>query len=440
MLFIGELLSGVSFMNAEKKTGARLFLVFCLLLLAVQNLHADTIRPAFEQAEKLFSEERYPPALKYYEQAIAQDPGFILAYQGLVKTYQALGDIQGALVYMETLFMENPDSAEVFYGLGYAQFAAKAYHRAKTSFEKAIELNPGLAAAYNNIAAIYHFVDQDFDNARRYYEKAIDISRQQEDRRVLEIAEKNLSNLPRRETIEPVTEVLSLDAFVNRFIALVEENNEQGIKALVAGQKAHCEKAFDWFIRQALVAYHAGNMETESTMTLLAALAEKYYTAAFEDTRLLSRLAHYRSLDGQEKQLTANAEVLVQNALQKQGENSLPEALGLLKQALHIFEQTGSSRKQAQTYLLVGNIHRQAEDLSSAHGSYQNALTLFIQQGDEPSQARTLYLLGTTCYRLGNSDEAVEFLNRAGRLYSRLGDETTLQQIKRDIETIEKNR
>ncbi len=412
------------------------FVLFCLLMLFPKNIFAGNTLSTFNRAEKLFSEKKYIPALKLYEKVASNEPCFILAYQGIVKTYQALGDIQGALVYMETLFMENPNSAGVFYGLGYAQYCAKQYSQAKTSFQKAIELDPELPAAHNNVAAIYHFIEQDFDNARFHYEKAIELSRKKGDQRVLQIAQKNLANLPGKEKIEPITEALTLDTFVNMFIGLVEKKDEQTVKALVSGQKDNCEKAFDWFISQALFSYASGNTERENTMVLLASLIEQYYRSVFKSPVLADNLAQYRKLQGEEKASAAEAETLLLDGIQKQQQDMHMDAVDILKKALILFENIGDGQKEGQTLLLIGKSQRSSENYSAARSIYKRALTLFMRMEDEPSQALTLYLLGTTSYRLGSREEAIEFFKRSRAIYKALGDEMALQQLEKDLKKI----
>ncbi len=141
------------------------------------NLYAEEdLNASFLKAESLFNNKKFSEALSLYEDIISKDPSFIRGYRGIIECYVALGDSQGAVVFIESLFLENPESAEVCYSLGYALYYTKKYNDAKIYFDKAIRLNPDLAAAWNNLAAIYHFISHEYENARAYYEKAIEIS------------------------------------------------------------------------------------------------------------------------------------------------------------------------------------------------------------------------------------------------------------------------
>ena len=110
----------------------------------------------FQRAEALLNEKKYSEAASLFEQVIMMDLSFVQSYKRLIECYNKLGDPQGAVVFMESIFLENPETAEVCYGLGYSLYNTKKYETAKNYFEKAIELKPDFASAWNNCAAIYH--------------------------------------------------------------------------------------------------------------------------------------------------------------------------------------------------------------------------------------------------------------------------------------------
>ena len=59
-----------------------------------------------QKAAVLFDNKKYPEALALYEQAVERTPSNIEGYRGLVRCYHALGDPQGAVIFMESLYLQ----------------------------------------------------------------------------------------------------------------------------------------------------------------------------------------------------------------------------------------------------------------------------------------------------------------------------------------------
>lgn len=95
--------------------------------------------------------EGYETSIRYFEQAIAEDPDYGLAYAGLADTYNLMA-LQG---WIDT--KTGRDSAEVL------------------AF-KALELDPSLAEAHNVLASIYTYVDMNWDEAEKEYLRAIKLN------------------------------------------------------------------------------------------------------------------------------------------------------------------------------------------------------------------------------------------------------------------------
>jgi tetratricopeptide (TPR) repeat protein len=113
---------------------------------------------------------------------------------------------KGAPPLSSPSIVEAPDNAGVNYGMGYVLYQQKEYQTAAGYFKRAIQLDPDMAEAWNNRAAIFHFVERDYQKARQYYEKAIVLGKRTHNQRVVDIAKKNLAHLPKEEKITPVTE------------------------------------------------------------------------------------------------------------------------------------------------------------------------------------------------------------------------------------------
>jgi eukaryotic-like serine/threonine-protein kinase len=96
------------------------------------------------------TEEPLRKSLGLFQQAIAKDPGFAMAYAGLADTYILLEDHD----YME---------------------AKEAYPAAKTFALKALEIDDGIAEAHNSLASIKQ-EEWDFPGAEREYKRAIELN------------------------------------------------------------------------------------------------------------------------------------------------------------------------------------------------------------------------------------------------------------------------
>ena len=169
-------------------------------------------------------------------------------------------------------------------------------------FDKAIQLDPNLAEAWNNRAAIYQFIEKNYDIARQYYNTAISLSKQANNRRVLNIARKNLSSLPPTEEIlVPVTDTLTIEEYLNRFITAVDVNNEKQLRELVFGQKENSEKAMEWLIDQAMLANTQGTAEDEKAAVLLGKLLARLYQDGHKSDLLNLKLQKYQELSEENK-------------------------------------------------------------------------------------------------------------------------------------------
>jgi len=398
---------------------------------------ADDPEVLFQKAESLLQQEEYSEALQVFEKLVSTNLSYTQAYRGLVECYNALGDPQGAAIYMESLLLENPTSAEVSYGLGCAFYSMKRFGEANTYFENAIKLNPELAEAWNNSGAIYHFVFRDYEKARRYYEKAIILSERSENERVLEVAKKNLSNLPLpKPKLEPVTEHLTLEEFITRFLACVEENDEERMRELVLGQKENSEQAVEWFLTQAMESVAHGTAEDEKTMLQLAKLLEKECRETHENVSLKQRIALYQSLTDEEKKAIVRGEKLIAEGLRFEEQGLFEKAQLSYNEARLSFEQSHDESRLGLAFLYEGDAYRKMKTYSQARKAYGNALTCFAKTGPEKQKALTLSSLGITYYHLGEYSNAFDSLKQAAQIYKTLEDKESEEKVSKNIELI----
>jgi TolB-like protein/Flp pilus assembly protein TadD len=90
-------------------------------------------------------------AIEYFNQALAKDPGYALAYAGLADSYGLLP----------------------FYG---ASSPADSHPQAKAAAKKALQLDETLAEAHNSLANVLDMYDFNFEQGRKEFERAIQLN------------------------------------------------------------------------------------------------------------------------------------------------------------------------------------------------------------------------------------------------------------------------
>ncbi len=97
------------------------------------------------------TEDSLKKSIEYFQQAITQDPGYVLAYCGLADAYALLG-FRGNLA------------------------ASEAFARAKAAALKAIELGDNFAEPHTSLAFIAETHDWDWSAAEREYKRALELN------------------------------------------------------------------------------------------------------------------------------------------------------------------------------------------------------------------------------------------------------------------------
>jgi len=394
---------------------------------------------SLQQAEAALASKKYADALRLYEQAVSHNAACVPAYRGLVCCYDALGNARGAVIYMETLYLEKPESAEICYGLGYALYVSKNYADATRYFEKAVALQPELAEAWNNCAAIYHYVKRDYAKARQYYERAITLSSRAGNQRVHNIARENMLHLPDPQELAQAQTQLTLEEFINQCIAQAEARADHALRLLICNHKENTEQAAAWFLAQALQASAHGKSSEEQTALQLAGILEQHYRSCFDSFALRGSLEAYAGLDASSKALLFKGESLLQAGLQQQN-NASGAARAHFIAALACFENIKDRTRAGQALLYLGDLERSQKAYAQASEAYCKALTCFIEVRDEPHKADALALLGASSYEQGQIDEALDFLRRASKIYHLVHDHAAAQKVLGHISTIEAGR
>ena len=136
------------------------------LTLASQQTHLANQRRVNLEAHELYLKGRYfwnkrdPQNLnlsvQYFQQAIARDPGYALAYAGLADAYGLLGEFAQAKAAAEKALELDSELAEAHASLGLIDpFLDWNWKDSKAHFEKAIARNPNYATAHHWYGEVY---------------------------------------------------------------------------------------------------------------------------------------------------------------------------------------------------------------------------------------------------------------------------------------------
>ena len=124
---------------------------------STQNLAALELYFLGRQSMAGRNSEALREAIEYFQQAIALDDGFALAYIGLADSYQLQEDAGGlprdemfakALPAIDKAFELDSELGPAYNSLGGLKFTEGNYAEAEEMFKKSIELNPNYATTY----------------------------------------------------------------------------------------------------------------------------------------------------------------------------------------------------------------------------------------------------------------------------------------------------
>src|SRR5438874_1917115 len=122
-------------------------------MMASQPTSDTTAYELYHKGRSLWAKrsgDNIPKAIPFYEQAIARDPNYALAYAGLADAYVLLPSYTSAS-------------------------QRDAYPKAKAAALKALELDPDLAEAHTAMGKIHNFVDIDNQASIHEFERAIEL-------------------------------------------------------------------------------------------------------------------------------------------------------------------------------------------------------------------------------------------------------------------------
>ena len=123
---------------------------------AMQGDSGDA-RTFFSHAEDLRAQKRYEESLKWYQDAINADPGFVLVYAGMGDSLYRLGRYEEAVSSMKRVFDLLPNfplAPTLHYLIGQALRELDRYDEAEEHYESALQIGPGFKEAINGLGEL----------------------------------------------------------------------------------------------------------------------------------------------------------------------------------------------------------------------------------------------------------------------------------------------
>jgi tetratricopeptide (TPR) repeat protein len=140
---------------------------------AQPSLSANEKSKSFALNEKGVDElrrGRHLAAVELFEQALAIDPAFAVAYNNLGVAYNALGRYNEAAEVLQQAIQIRPDYAEAYYDLGLSYLKRCLYEKSVKAYEQAIRYKPGFSEAQNSLGVAYNNWGKREEAMRAYHE------------------------------------------------------------------------------------------------------------------------------------------------------------------------------------------------------------------------------------------------------------------------------
>ena len=127
-----------------------------------------------ELGMKYLEQGDYPKAFRNFSEAIARDPGLVLAYNNIGLLYLEIGDLEQAEYHFAAAIDLEPDFDPAYSNRGLMFIELGEYAAAYDDFAKAIELAPDEPLHYNNAGVLFLELDKP-SIARDYFIPAIEL-------------------------------------------------------------------------------------------------------------------------------------------------------------------------------------------------------------------------------------------------------------------------
>jgi len=122
---------------------------------------------AHERARQCLGQKRYPEAIAICRDILQRDPNFAPAYQTLGDTHQILGELDAAQQYYERGLSLDQHQPSVYLYLGNLFVKRQQWDRAADCYLEALQLDPNLTQAYNNLAGVWPYLNRPISIAEK---------------------------------------------------------------------------------------------------------------------------------------------------------------------------------------------------------------------------------------------------------------------------------
>jgi len=134
-----------------------------------------TIEELLNYSDLALSQNDFKTAFRGYSIIIEKDINNGMAYRGIVNVfYEATGRSTEAIKLLKNVLEKHPNTAAVFYGLGYAYYKNEEYELSVNHFRESIRIEPTFSLSWNNLAAIY-LLNNNLEMALNYVTKALEL-------------------------------------------------------------------------------------------------------------------------------------------------------------------------------------------------------------------------------------------------------------------------
>ncbi len=118
----------------------------------------------------LYRLDKYQESITYLEKTKSLDPNIKGIYLDLGIAYNKIKDYDKALVELTEATKQQPDRGLAYFNLGYAQYKLGNYEDATTSFDKAYKLDPDLTTQSRFYLGLSHYKMANYEKARVEFE------------------------------------------------------------------------------------------------------------------------------------------------------------------------------------------------------------------------------------------------------------------------------
>ncbi|MGB0560300.1 MAG: tetratricopeptide repeat protein, partial [Spirulinaceae cyanobacterium] len=134
----------------------------------------DQAQQVQDQADQLFSAQRYEEALVAYEQLARLRPERPEPWYGQGSSLYNLNRYEDAIAAYDKALEIRPENALIWYSRGNAYFLIQDYEAAQESYENAVRYEADYFTAMNNLGLTFQALEQ-YDTALELYEAVIEL-------------------------------------------------------------------------------------------------------------------------------------------------------------------------------------------------------------------------------------------------------------------------